>query len=134
MGHYFVEKIHNIHTKLDNLTNELPEIEVNNAPNTTAYLSSFNALTAEDVRTVIKDCGKKNSAVDPMPTSLVVDLIDVLPPISIITKIINLSLESGTFAEIWKCALVHPLLKKVGLDPLFENCRPIGNLQFLSTN
>ena len=48
---------------------------------------------------------------DPMPTSLVVDFIDVLLPI--ITKMINLSLESDLFADDWKCALVLPLLKKL---------------------
>ncbi|CAB4000182.1 Hypothetical predicted protein [Paramuricea clavata] len=81
-------------------------------------------------RLLIKECGKKNSAVDPMPTSLVIDLNDVLLPT--ITKIINLSLDSGTFADVWKCALVHPLLKTVGVDPLFVNCRPISHLQYIS--
>ena len=35
-----------------------------------------------------------------------------------ICKIVNLSLESGVFAENWKNALVHPLLKKAGLKPI----------------
>jgi hypothetical protein len=90
----------------------------------------LNTLTEEDVRTFIKECGKNNSAIDPMPTSLVFDLIDVLLPT--ITKIINLSLDSGMFADVWKCALVHPLLKTVGVDPLFVNCRLISNLQYIS--
>ncbi|CAB4008980.1 Hypothetical predicted protein, partial [Paramuricea clavata] len=109
---------------------DLLEFEVYNTHETTAHLSNFNTLTEEDVRTLIKECGKKNSAVDPMPTSLVIDLIDVLLPT--ITKIINLSLDSGTFADVWKCALVHPLLKTVGVDPPFVNCRPISNLQYIS--
>ena len=61
-----------------------------------------------------------------MPTPLVIDCIDVLLPI--ITKIINFSLESGMFPDAWKNALVHSLLKKVGLDLLFKNSRPISNL------
>ena len=65
MGNYFVEKIHNIHTKLDTLAHELPEIEVYNAPETIAQLSNFNVLTDEDVRTLVKECGMKISAVDP---------------------------------------------------------------------
>jgi hypothetical protein len=109
MGTYFVEKIHNIHTNLENMGHDLPEFEVYNTSETTAHLSNFNTLAEEDVRTLVKECGKKNSAGDTMSTSLVIDLIDVLLPT--ITKIINLSLDSGTFADVWKCALVHPLLK-----------------------
>ena len=65
-----------------------------------------------------------------MPTPLVIGCIDVLLPV--LTKIINLSLESGTLADDWKCALVNPLLKKAGLDLLFENYRPVSNLQYVS--
>ena len=65
-----------------------------------------------------------------MPTSLVIDCIDVLLPI--LTKMINLPLESGLFADDWKCALVLPLLKKPGLDLLYKNYRPVINLQYVS--
>ncbi len=119
-----------IFTLILKMGHDLPEFEVYNISETTAHLSNFNTLTEEDVRTLIKECGEKNSAVDPMPTSLVIDRLDVLLPT--ITKIINLSLDSGTFADIWKCALVHPLLKTVGVDPLFVNCRPITKLQYIS--
>ena len=44
----------------------------------------------------------------------------------------NLSLESGLFADDWKCALVFPLLKKPGLDLLYKNYRPVSNLQYVS--
>ena len=49
-----------------------------------------------------------------------------------ITKIVNLSLESGVFAKDWKNALVHPLVKKAGLPPINKNLRPVSNLQFTS--
>ena len=74
MGTYFVEKIHNIHTNLENMGHDLPEIEVYNTSETTAHLSNFNTLTEEDVRTLIKECGKKNSAVDPQEVTLLVTL------------------------------------------------------------
>ena len=45
---------------------------------------------------------------------------------------INLSLESGLFADDWKCALVLPLLKKPGLDLLYKDYRPVSNLQYVS--
>ena len=36
------------------------------------------------------------------------------------------------FPEIWKEALVFPLLKKPGLDVIFKNFRPVSNLSFVS--
>ena len=49
-----------------------------------------------------------------------------------ITKIINLSLQSGVFAVQWKCALVSPLVKKSGLELLLKNYRPVINLRYIS--
>ena len=65
-----------------------------------------------------------------MPTPLLVSCIEMLLPV--ITKIINLSLQSGTFADQWKCALVHPLLKKQGLELIFQSFRLVSNLQYIS--
>ena len=45
---------------------------------------------------------------------------------------VNLSLQTGYFAETWKTAVVYPSLKKPGLDLLFKNFRVISNLQFVS--
>ena len=42
---------------------------------------------------------------------------DLLP---VLTKIVYNSLQSGRFPEIWKEALVFPLLKKSGLDVIFK--------------
>ena len=65
-----------------------------------------------------------------MPTPLVVNCIDSRLPI--ITKFINLSLSTGSFSDEWKCATVNPLLKKVGLDLIFNNYCPVSNLQYIS--
>ena len=82
-----------------------------------------------------KDCDQgirqiSTCALDPLPACLVSGCIDVLLPS--ITKMINLSLTSGHFPAEWKMALVLPLLKKPGLDPILKNYRPISNLQFVS--
>ena len=45
---------------------------------------------------------------------------------------INLSLKTGRFADEWKNHLVHPLLKKPGLELINKNFHPISNLQFTS--
>ena len=36
------------------------------------------------------------------------------------------------FANDWKCALVHPLLKKHGLQPINKNFRSVSNLELIS--
>ena len=78
------------------------------------------------VHELIKSCTKMTRSLDPIPTKLFTECLDVLlPPI---TKLINLMLESRYFSLIWKCALVKPLLRKEGLDPIFKNYRPVSNL------
>ena len=93
-------------------------------------MDHFRPLSEGDVRKLIEGFPEKTCILDFMPTSLVINCIGVLLPV--ITKIINLSLESGSFASNWKCALVNPLLKKSGLDLVLKNYRPVSNLQFVS--
>ena len=93
-------------------------------------LESFRPLTEFEVLKLIAATPKKFCALDPTPTLIIVGCIETLLPV--ITKIINLSLQSGTFADQWKCTLVHPLLKKLGLDLVFQSFRPVSNLQYTS--
>ena len=49
-----------------------------------------------------------------------------------ITAIVNNSLMDGVFTDLWKEAIVRPLLKKSGLVLAAKNYRPVSNLLFLS--
>ena len=49
-----------------------------------------------------------------------------------ITMMVNTSLEHGYFADEWKEALVHPLLKNSGLQLINKTFRPVSNLQLTS--
>ena len=80
-------------------------------------------------RHIAASCAK-SCTLDPLPSSIMTFCLDELLPI--VRKIVNLSLESGVFAEDWKNALVHPLLKKAGLKPINKNFRPVSNLQVTS--
>ena len=91
---------------------------------------SFTLLTEYEVRKLIEATPKKSCALDPILTPLFVACIDTLLPVT--TKIINLSLRYGIFADQWKYALVHPLLRKLGLEPIFQNFRPVSNLHNIS--
>lgn len=131
MGSYFVQKITDIGTRLDVMAQDLstdPLLNCTLSP--TPKFSKFTALSELEVRKLIEGSAKKSCSFDPMPTSLVFSCIDVLLPV--ITKMINLSLVDGVFADVWKCALVKPLLKKAGLDPLLSNYRPVSNLPYIS--
>ena len=92
--------------------------------------ANFKMLSQEQVSELTKKAAKKSCPLDPMPTSVVLEVLDVLLPV--ITNMINLSFESGEFASDWKEALLKPLLKKCGLDIAFHNFRPVSNLPKLS--
>ena len=130
LGTFFIQKIETIGSNLDNMAQGLPALPDDHAPVSPPPFSNFSPLAEQKVRKLINSSTKKSCSLDPMPTSLVMDCINVL--LLIITKMINLSLESGLFADDWKCALVLPLLKKPGLDLLYKNYRPVSNLQYVS--
>ena len=49
-----------------------------------------------------------------------------------LTCMVNASLSTGHFPDVWKEAIVNPLLKKGGKDTTHKNLRPVSNLQFVS--
>ena len=65
-----------------------------------------------------------------IPTTLLKDTLPGLLPT--ITKIVNASMTQGVFPSSWKIALVKPLLKKLGLELIESNYKPVSNLPFLS--
>lgn len=132
MGSYFMEKIDNIQAKLDNMASGLSSLppSSNSCLCPCSIMDRFSQLSENDVRKCIESSAKKSCKLDPMPTPLVINCIDSL--LHVITKIINLSLSIGYFSDEWKCAIVNPVLKKPGLDPIFKNYRPVSNLPYVS--
>ena len=96
-----------------------------------ACFDSFEQLNEEDVKQLIVKSNRKTSSLDPMPTSIVVQCQDILLPV--LTRMINMSLDSGVFPAEWKVADVRPLPKKSNLDTCtaFENLRPVSNLSYV---
>ena len=76
-----------------------------------ALFDSFSALSDGVMRLIAKS-SKTSCSLDamPMPMPLVIEWLDVLLPV--LTRMLNLSLESGCFPDKWKQADVHPKLKK----------------------
>ena len=63
-------------------------------------ISKFDLLSQEEVHALIRASTKKTCSLDPIPTKLVFDCLDILLPV--IAKIINYSLEHGVFPSVWK--------------------------------
>ena len=68
---------------------------------------------------------------DPWPTFLVKECIDILLPS--ITRLVNCSLSEGVVPDEFKKAIVTPLIKKSSLPPNdLKNYRPVSGLGFIS--
>ena len=115
MDTFFIRKIANIRSYLDNHSPQVCRVDSNDSK-IDLPLSKFDLLSQEEVHDLIRISKKKTCSLDPIPTKLVLECLDILLPV--ITKIINYSLEHGVFPSAWKNALVFPLLKKDGLDGL----------------
>ena len=92
--------------------------------------TEFKTVTEEELIKIINDFSNKSCGLDPLPLNLLKQCLPVV--IGHITKIVNLSLNLGDVPIALKKALINPLIKKLGLEPVLKNFRPVSNLSFLS--
>ena len=129
---FFANKISTIRqclsiSRQDTVDSQQPTELSHGAPS----LSNFGVVDEEEVRKIISTSLPKSCSLDPLPTSLLKENIDIILPS--ITKIVYKSITSGCFPSIYKTAQVTPLLKKSSLDPdTRKNYRPVSNLPFVS--
>ena len=94
-------------------------------------LRSFSPLATDDVINAVRRLPDKSSAADPIPTSLLKQVADLVAPF--IVELFNRSLAAGHFPAAFKEAFVKPTVKKSGLDATdVSSYRPISNLSVLS--
>ncbi len=125
---FFDGKIQTIRDNLDhNHDNATPILET---PKYIQMLTEFRLLSQEEVKKLISTSASKHCDLDPIPTWLLKECIDDLLPL--ITQIINLSLQLGDMPTSLKKAIINPLLKKLGLELIKKNYRPVSNLAFIS--
>ena len=125
---FFTEKIDKIRADLDACPNDMHQ----NEPDTFSgeMLRKFSPLSSDEVKKLIIESKTTTCELDPIPTELLKSSMnDVL---HIITEIINTSLKIGIMPDILKHALIKPLLKKLDLELIHKNYRPVSNLSFLS--
>jgi len=94
-------------------------------------MTTWREVTPAEVRRTILAAPVKSCSLDPVPTYILRDCIDVLLPY--LTAMVNASLREGSLPESQKRAVVTPLLKKPSLDAQdMRNYRPVSNLSFVS--
>ena len=123
---FFMDKIDLLRAKLDTV-HAKPEF----IDSCKEVLDHFDPVSEDVIRKIILGSPKKSCELDPLPSKLFIECLDVLLPH--ITSIINLSLQTGSVPGSFKQAIVRPLLKKANIDQdVLKNYRPVSNLNFLS--
>lgn len=121
MSESFFHKIKTIRSKL--CTNCLSSLTPSPKRYAGTGLSQFDCFSDDDIKELITSSNKNCCPLEPLPCSLLSASVDALLPI--ITRMVNLLLQSGVFAMTWKNALVRPLLKKCDLDhKIFKKLSP----------
>eukprot|EP00745_Piridium_sociabile_P040659 TRINITY_DN786_c0_g1_i8.p1 TRINITY_DN786_c0_g1~~TRINITY_DN786_c0_g1_i8.p1 ORF type:complete len:1132 (+),score=124.07 TRINITY_DN786_c0_g1_i8:119-3397(+) len=126
---FFTSKISLIREKLDAVVP--PFSSVTEREYSGPALHCFEPVSEEFVKKVCLSSGPKSCELDPVPSALLFECLDVLLPY--MTHVINSSLLSGCFPDIYKSSVIRPLIKKPSLDHnCLNNYRPVSNLSFLS--
>ena len=125
-GSFFAEKISQIHKSFAH--QPCHSVSPDTSP---SHFRNFKSATEEEIRKVLLSSPTKSCTLDPWPTFLVKEFINILLPS--ITKLVNHSLVEGFFPSRLKKAIVTPLIKKPSLskDEL-KNYRPVSGLCFIS--
>ena len=77
-------------------------------------LTAFRPVSELIVREMLSKTAIKTCELDPLPSSLLAELID--GPLPSFTSVINDSLLTASFPSVFKSAVVRPLLKKKHLS------------------
>ena len=118
-----IDKIRNSFSSSDSFTLPPPP----DVPN----FSCFKQVSQEEIRKIIMKSPTKSCLLDPWPTFLVKECVDILLPS--ITRLVNCSLSEGVVPDEFKKAIVTPLIKKSSLPPNdLKNYRPVSGLGFIS--
>ena len=125
---YFISKIANIRDTVTAKQVQLqppPVLHQSIVP----CMDSFRLLSDDEVSMIVRKSPTKTCEADPIPTTLLKDILPNIVPL--LREIVNKSLQTDTFPDDLKVALVRPLLKKINLDLIEKNYRPVPNLQYI---
>ena len=92
-------------------------------------MNSFRVVSEDEVLAIVRKSPTKSCKADPIPTALLKEILPHIAPL--LRAVVNKSVQTGTFPDDLKEALVKPHLKKINLDLIEKNYRPVSNLQFI---
>ena len=125
----FIYKVKLIRTSIDQ-----HRLQTQNSTTQTSLIifESIHPVTITQLHTIIKRSKPTSCALDPLPTSLLLECLDDILPT--LTHIINTSIFSGQFPTNMKTAIGNPLPKNVPYMKTnhIKNYRPVSNLSFIS--
>ena len=131
---HFTDKITDIRVHLATISTQrqLSVVADDNDCRVVDPLCDFELATCNDIcNLVMKGTSKLSTDIDIISATLLKSNIATLAPV--LTRIVNLSIESSTMPAVMKHAVMTPLLKKSDLDrEILSNYRPISNLSFIS--
>lgn len=125
LSRYFVSKVKSVSEVTD--TADKPIFYECNV----SQLVVLSECSIVEIEKAFRDSLMTTSFLDPVPSYLLPQLLDLLLPFY--KLLINSSFSSGVFPLGLKCAVIVPKIKKSGLD-INDSCnfRPVSNLPFLS--
>ena len=121
---HFLEKIQMVRVDLDQHPKYQPD------RHDVPKLTEFHPMSKKEILKIMNEMLTKYCELDAIPTAILKKLAPYIR--EIITRIVNVSLTEGKFPSQWRIASIRPLLKKLGLELLAKNYRPVNNLSFLS--
>ena len=128
LADYFSEFFYN---KIKKITDKLKDIPDYIPPKRSVeQLSEFGLVDEDILNKVLIKLGNKQCELDKFPVKFINKHKKELLPIFL--EIINNSLQSGSFPENCKNALVKPLIKKLSLGTTEGNYRPVSNLKHVA--
>ena len=100
--------------KIDKIQEELNHFELYEptAKDQVVSKQSFLPTTASDVKNLVMKMKSKTNELDLLPVTFIKENIEKFA--DLLANIVNISLQSGVFANEWKTALLYPLMKKSG--------------------
>jgi len=125
---FFTDKVTQIRANIGIVDNvDSPSLDNSSS---IANMSVFHEMKEADISNIIKRSPSKCCSLDPIPTNLLQTFETIVSPL---TKLINLSLDTGVVPKVFKHALVTPLIKNSKLDSnSMGSYRPISNLLYIS--
>ena len=109
---YFMDKVKGIQDSLEHH----PIYQPMNLGCIKNRLTKFNEVSEEYTKNTISKMATKNCELDPLPIDIFKKAVEYEKFLQVITRIINISLNTGQFANAWKTAIIRPFLKKLGLE------------------